>query len=142
MATPSSVLPGESQGRGSLVGCRLWGHRELDTTEATQQQQQIILMYLFQISSRSIIGLWGWVVLCCRVLLCTFYEVQQHHWPLPSRCQQHFSPSCDNQVFPDIVRYSLEAELAPTLGNHCFSLIGKYNSQQSRYLVNDKKPFI
>ena len=20
-------LPGESQGRGSLVGCRLWGHR-------------------------------------------------------------------------------------------------------------------
>ena len=34
-------LPGESQGRGSLVGCRLWGHTELDTTEATQQQQQI-----------------------------------------------------------------------------------------------------
>ena len=28
-------LPGESQGRGSLVGCRLWGHKELDTTEAT-----------------------------------------------------------------------------------------------------------
>ena len=33
---PSPVfLPGESQGRGSLVGCRLWGHTELDTTEAT-----------------------------------------------------------------------------------------------------------
>ena len=28
-------LPGESQGRGSLVGCRLWGRRESDTTEAT-----------------------------------------------------------------------------------------------------------
>ena len=28
-------LPGESQGRGSLVGCRLRGHKELDTTEAT-----------------------------------------------------------------------------------------------------------
>ena len=28
-------LPGESQGRGSLVGCRLWGSTELDTTEAT-----------------------------------------------------------------------------------------------------------
>ena len=28
-------LPGESQGRGSLVGCGLWGHRESDTTEAT-----------------------------------------------------------------------------------------------------------
>ena len=34
-------LPGESQGRGSLVGCRLWGHTELDTTEVTQQQQQL-----------------------------------------------------------------------------------------------------
>ena len=33
-------LPGESQGRGSLVGCRLWGHTESDTTEATEQQQQ------------------------------------------------------------------------------------------------------
>ena len=34
-------LPGESQGRGSLVGCRLWGHTELDTTEATSQQQTV-----------------------------------------------------------------------------------------------------
>ena len=33
-------LPGESQGRGSLVGCRLWGRPESDTTEATQQQPQ------------------------------------------------------------------------------------------------------
>ena len=28
-------LPGESQGRQSLVGCRLWGRTESDTTEAT-----------------------------------------------------------------------------------------------------------
>ena len=33
-------LPGESQGRWSLVGCRLWGHTESETTEVTQQQQQ------------------------------------------------------------------------------------------------------
>ena len=33
-------LPGESQGRGSMVGCCLWGCTEADTTEATQQQQQ------------------------------------------------------------------------------------------------------
>ena len=33
-------LPGESQGWGSLMGCRLWGRTESDTTEATQQQQQ------------------------------------------------------------------------------------------------------
>ena len=34
MATHSS-LPGESQGRRSLVGCCLWGRTESDTTEAT-----------------------------------------------------------------------------------------------------------
>ena len=28
-------LPGESQGRRSLVGCCLWGHTELDTTDTT-----------------------------------------------------------------------------------------------------------
>ena len=28
-------LPGESQGRGSLGGCRLWGRTELHTTEVT-----------------------------------------------------------------------------------------------------------
>ena len=28
-------LPRESQGRWSLMGCRLWGHTESDTTEAT-----------------------------------------------------------------------------------------------------------
>ena len=33
-------LPGESQGRWSLVGCHLWGRTESDTTEVTQQQQQ------------------------------------------------------------------------------------------------------
>ena len=27
------VLPGESQGWGSMVGCRLWGRIESDTTE-------------------------------------------------------------------------------------------------------------
>ena len=33
-------LPGESQGQRSLVGCRLWGHTQWDTTEAMQEQQQ------------------------------------------------------------------------------------------------------
>ena len=40
MATHSSVLAWRIPGRGSLVGCRLWGCTESDTTEATQQQQQ------------------------------------------------------------------------------------------------------
>ena len=33
-------LPGESQGRGSLVGCHLSGRIESDRAKATQQQQQ------------------------------------------------------------------------------------------------------
>ena len=40
MATHSSVLAWRIPGRGSLVGCRLWGRTESDTTEAMQQQQQ------------------------------------------------------------------------------------------------------
>ena len=35
MATLQLFLPGESQGWGSLVGCRLWGRTEWDMTEAT-----------------------------------------------------------------------------------------------------------
>ena len=35
MATHSSVLAWRSPGTGSLVGCRLWGRTESDTTEAT-----------------------------------------------------------------------------------------------------------
>ena len=33
MATTPVFLPGESQGQGSLAGCRLWGYKESDTTE-------------------------------------------------------------------------------------------------------------
>ena len=40
MATHSRFLREESQGRRSLVGCRLWGRMESDMTEATQQQQR------------------------------------------------------------------------------------------------------
>ena len=52
-------LPGESQGRGSLVGCCLWGRRESDTTEVTQQQQR-------QLSHFSRVRLFGtpWTVAC------------------------------------------------------------------------------
>ena len=35
MATTPVFLPGESQGLGSLVGCRLWGCMELDMTDVT-----------------------------------------------------------------------------------------------------------
>ena len=38
-------LPGESQGRGSLVGCHLWGRTESDTTEATWRQPQTLKLW-------------------------------------------------------------------------------------------------
>ena len=51
-------LPGESQGRGSLVGGCLWGRTESDTTEVTQQQatntqktQKLGHDFLFSIAS-------------------------------------------------------------------------------------------
>ena len=44
MATGSSVLAWRIPGTGSLVGCRLWGCTELDTTKVTQQQQQLTCM--------------------------------------------------------------------------------------------------
>ena len=33
MATPPVLLPGESHGGRSLVGCSPWGRKEFDTTE-------------------------------------------------------------------------------------------------------------
>ena len=51
--TPVFLL-GESQGRGSLLGCRLWGGTELDTTEVTQQQHLYV-----GIASFAGIQLWG-----------------------------------------------------------------------------------
>ena len=47
MATHSSVLAWRIPGTGSLVGCSPWGHEELDTAEATQQQQQGVLTSYF-----------------------------------------------------------------------------------------------
>ena len=40
MAPHSCVLAWRIPGTGNLVGCRLWGRTEWDTTEATYQQQQ------------------------------------------------------------------------------------------------------
>ena len=37
-------LPGQSQGQGSLVGCRLWGRTELDTTEAGIRMRPVMLL--------------------------------------------------------------------------------------------------
>ena len=42
MATHSSVLAWRIPGMGEPGGCHLWGHTESDTTEVTQQQQQLV----------------------------------------------------------------------------------------------------
>ena len=46
MATHSSVHAWRIPGTGSLVGFRLWGRTESDTTEAMQQKQQQQQSYL------------------------------------------------------------------------------------------------
>ena len=61
-ATPV-FLPGESQGRGSMVGCRLWGRTKSDTTEATWRQQQQCFVAEKIISH--ILYLWSLSVLIC-----------------------------------------------------------------------------
>ena len=54
-------LPGESQGRGSLVGCGLWGRTESDTTEVTQHQdslhlyQRSLYKYFYKLKIRVIL---------------------------------------------------------------------------------------
>ena len=48
MATHSSVLAWRIPGQGSLVGCRLWGRTESDTTEVTQQEHgQCMASFLY-----------------------------------------------------------------------------------------------
>ena len=45
-------LPGESQGRGSLVGCRLWGRTELDLAAA--------IMPMHESFSPTLVGRFKW----------------------------------------------------------------------------------
>ena len=51
-------LPGESQGWRSLVDCHLWGHKELDTTKATWQQQQLFYILASFVKDKVSIGAW------------------------------------------------------------------------------------
>ena len=59
-------LPGESQGQRSLVGCRLWGRTESDTTEdlaaaAARETTTLPIPVVSQNVEASglILGLWG-----------------------------------------------------------------------------------
>ena len=48
-------LPGESQGQRSLVGCCLLDRTELDTTEATYQQEEVEIKFTPKLSHPRII---------------------------------------------------------------------------------------
>ena len=52
-------LPGESQGRRSLVGCCLWGCTESDMTEATWQQQQQYRKWIQKEMQEGKVVVWG-----------------------------------------------------------------------------------
>ena len=74
-------LPGESQGQGSLVGCRVWGHTELDTTEATQQQQHTFILHSLQEKQKKELLLYN----CCyagvnNLLFKALFEVHSCWW--------------------------------------------------------------
>ena len=62
------LLPGESQGRGACVGCGLWGHTELDTTEVTYSRSSIVSLAHSVAIICSICHLWDFVGkggICC-----------------------------------------------------------------------------
>ena len=61
-------LPGERQERGSLVGCRLWGRTESDTTQVTWQQQQLLYVHICIYISSCVLfffPLYYWELLVC-----------------------------------------------------------------------------
>ena len=62
------ILSGESQGQGTLVGCRLWGCTESDTTDVTWRQQQQYEVESF-IRKKGVIFSWFWN----RQILCLAY---------------------------------------------------------------------
>ena len=50
------LLPGESQGQGSLVGCRLWGGTESDTSEIAAAAAAAAMVTIIGYLSEFILG--------------------------------------------------------------------------------------
>ena len=67
-------LPGESQGRGSLVGCRLLGRTELDTTDVTEQTMVEVVKMMVTSFKR---------FHACTATLSAPNPAAGHHWPRP-----------------------------------------------------------
>ena len=93
-------LPGESQGRGSLVGCRRWGRRQSDKTEVTYIPGFHFFFFNFAGSSFLQVGfLQFWRV---GAPLSLGFSRQEHWSGLP---------------FPSPVRESDVAQSCPTLSD-------------------------
>ena len=93
---PTPVLsPGESQGWGSLMGCRLWGRTESDTTEATQQQhskimfpfQTLITMYASALNISPIENSWYKNTMNQSQLRLLLYFLQIYFFPMTTYCK-------------------------------------------------------
>ena len=127
-------LPGESQGRGSLVGGRLWGRTESDTTEATWRQQQQRDWYIVKgkvkVKSLSRVRLFAtpWTLAYeapppmefsrqeywsgCHFLLQGIFPTQGSNPSLP-HCKQPFLPSESPGKLPVYTKGSINLALAP-----------------------------
>ena len=70
-------LPGESQGRGSLVGC-LWGRTESDTTETTWRQKQQSSQTCS--STVSFLNQGSWILYLFPLQLIPLIYVWVHNW--------------------------------------------------------------
>ena len=85
-------LPGESQGRGSLVGCRLWGRTESDTTEVTWQQQHGPQDQLMEEENT-----WAWFL---EALARYVDHIEVWPWPLDSPTQGWCWKTAVKRCFP------------------------------------------
>ena len=79
-------LPGESQGWGSLVDCRLWGRTESDMTEVTWQQHR-------QIAVRSLWPSCRWLF-----LVSTSFPLQEGSKPGPLECLRRCRLKCKERL--------------------------------------------
>ena len=130
-------LPGESQGRQSLVGCRLWGRTESDTTEATQQQQQQLMkknsiapqmfdlcLQIFKPRGQGLTQLfqlqpyqhftWDLSLLLGYPLRCRRFSCIPGLYPPDTRNSLLFPIVIFKKMSSDITKYHLEAQTAPT----------------------------
>ena len=74
-------LPGESQGRGSLVGCRLWGRRvQHDWSDLAAAAAEILWNVTFLRDSGKQIVYLSWFGLCIFGRVMLSYSILLHNW--------------------------------------------------------------